>query len=148
MKTSRVGAVVLSVWAALNGLVALAVTVATLLGMPSPALGLVLTPAEVAAVDPRVVAVVNAQALFANPGIVAVCLMVLVCTWKGVLTRTPWVWNMLAASLLPLAAFGFVSDAQLGMHNIIANLGSSLMLVTGLALTYEARTSTNQPPPS
>jgi hypothetical protein len=127
----KAGTVLLSLWAGLNALVALAVTVSTLLQRPPPALALMLSDAEIHVVDPRVLAVVQAQAAIANPLIIAVCALALFLAW----TRPPRWWPALAATLLPVQAFGFISDAFLGGHNLVANLVSTLLLVLGLSLS-------------
>jgi hypothetical protein len=130
----RIGAGLLSVWSVLNLLVAAAVTALTLAGRPAPALQLVLRDDQLQAVDARVLAVVKAQALFANPAIVVCCALVLVLLRKGVLGELPWAWRALAFTLLPLQAFGFISDGALGSVNLAANVISSVVLVVGLAL--------------
>ena len=131
----KVGAVLLSVWSGLNLLVALAVTALTLAGHPPPALRFLFDDAQAAQVDPRALAVINAQALLANPCIVALCGLTLVVVWEGVMRRVRWCWVGLCVALLPLQVFGFVSDAALGGKNMAANVVSTLVLVAGLVLS-------------
>ena len=134
MKTMKAGVVLLSIWSGLNGLVAVAVTAMTLSGRTPPALSMRFTEPEIRNLDDRVVGVVNAQAALANPCIVALCLLVFVLTWKGVGRRARWAFWALASSLVPLQAFGFVSDGFLGHRNIAANIASTAILLTGLTL--------------
>jgi len=136
VRSLKVGAALMFTWCGLNALVALAVTVITIAGRGSPALSLVLTDAEIATIDARVVGVVNAQAALANPCIIAVCLLVAVLTWKGLLARRRWAFRALVAALVPLMAFGFVSDGYLGNHDLLANVVSSAMVLAGLGLSF------------
>jgi len=134
LKRNRAGAVLLSVWCVLNAAVALAVTIATLAGRAPPALALILSKDEIQRLDPRALAVVNAQAALANPCIVVVCALVLAIVWNGLMKGASWAWWTLAATLLPLQAFGFVSDGFLGHRNVVANLVSAFILVAALVL--------------
>ena len=131
----KIGAVLLSVWSGLNLLVALAVTGLTLAGRPPPALSFLFDEAQAAQLDPRALAVINAQALLANPCIVALCALRLVVVWEGVMRRVRWCWVGLCGALVPLQVFGFVSDAALGGKNVAANVVSTLVLLGGLGLT-------------
>lgn len=134
MTSLRAGAVLLSLWSGLNLLVAAAVTALVALGRPPPALAFVLADAELARTDGRLLRVVESQALLANPCIAALCGLVLALVWKGVVAGQRWALGALAATLVPLQAFGFVSDASLGHSNLGANVLSSLALAAGLAL--------------
>jgi hypothetical protein len=131
----KVGAMLLSLWSGLNILVAVAVATMTLSGRNPPALSILFTDAEIHRLDGKVIAVVNAQAALANPCIVALCLVVLGTIWKGLIARMRWSFWVLVGALLPLQAFGFVSDAFLGHRNLIANLVSTAILITGLGLS-------------
>lgn len=131
------GKILLTVWAGLNALVAAIVTVATLMGEAPPALRLVLSEAEIARVDRPALAVIHAQAAIANPLILVVCGWVIVAVWKGLQER--WVRLTLFATLLPLQAFGFVSDGYLGHTNLAANAISTGLLAVGLFLAGRRR---------
>lgn len=137
MKRLKGGAVLLSIWCGLNMAVALGVTAMTLAGRNAPALSLVLADAEIRALDPKLVAVVDAQAALANPCIVALAALVLVVVWTSLVARARWALPALAATLIPLQAFGFVSDAYLKNRNLVANAASSVILLTALALARQ-----------
>lgn len=127
----KAGTVLLSLWAGLNALVALFVTVSTVLQRSPPALRLMLSEDEIRAVEPRALAVIQAQAAIANPLIIAVCALALFLLY----TRPPRWWPVLAGTLLPVQAFGFVSDAFLGGRNLVANVVSTVLLGLGLLLS-------------
>jgi hypothetical protein len=134
MKRLKAGAVLLSIWCGLNLAVAAAVTAMTLAGRNAPALSLLLTDAQIRSLNPKAVAVVNAQAALANPCIIALCVLVLVVVWTSLVARARWALRALAATLIPLQAFGYVSDAYLGHRNFAANVTSTIILVSGLVL--------------
>jgi hypothetical protein len=129
--------VLLSIWCGLNMAVALGVTAMTLAGRNAPALSLVLADAEIRTLDPRLVAVVNAQAALANPCIVALCALVLVLIWTSLVARARWALPALGGTLIPLQAFGFVSDAYLHNRNLVTNAASTVILLTALALALQ-----------
>jgi len=138
MKALKAGAVLLSIWSVLNLLVGAYVTILTLRGR-TPILWMVGDEPG----SPRLHAVINAQAAFCNPLIVALCLLVLVIVWTSLVKRARWAFWALVASLAPLQLFGFLSDRFLGNHNLPANLFSSLLLLVGLSLCdYGSRSRT------
>lgn len=135
MRTLKAGAVLLSVWSGLNAIVASTVTALTLAGRSPPALLMIFTEPEARHLDSKVISVVNAQAALANPCIVAFCILAVVVIWKGLVHQSRWAFFALAGTLVPLQAFGFVSDSFLGHHNIAANITSTVLLAAGLTLT-------------
>lgn len=135
----KAGAILLSLWSGANFFLAAGILVAvTVLGRPPPSLPMALDPAQIAALAPQALALVFALAVFANACAAALCLLVLIVTWTALVAGQRWAFWALVAALLPLQAFGFVSDVYLGGHNLAANLASTALLVAGLALAAEA----------
>jgi hypothetical protein len=132
----KLGVILLSIWTALNFAVAAWVTVATVSGHAPPALRLVMTDDEIAHVEPRALAVINAQAAIANPLIMAVCAFVLVLLWRSRTER--WAIVALGGILVPVQLFGFVSDSFLGGTNATANVVSTVVLLSGLGALLAA----------
>lgn len=130
----KVGLVLLGVWITLNFLVALYVTLATVSGQSPPALRMMLSESQIASVEPRALAVINAQAAIANPLIMAVCAFVVLLLVRARHER--WAIATLAAILIPVQLFGFVSDAFLGGTAMPANIVSSIVLLGGLAALF------------
>ena len=62
------------------------------------------------------------------------CALVLVIVWRALMARARWAFEALVACLVPLQAAGFASDAFLGHRNLVANVVSTVLLCTGLAL--------------
>jgi hypothetical protein len=137
----KVGAILLTIWSGLNVLVAAWVTLATVFLGKTPVLSLLYPGVESGSFDPRLVGVIDAQAALANPCIVALCTLVLVSVWSGVLTQNRKFFWAVVIALVPLQAFGFVSDHFIGDHNLVANVISSLLLCTGLFLCGTAMPS-------
>jgi hypothetical protein len=130
----KVGAILLSVWSVLNLVVAVIVTAATLAGRRAVILQLLFDGAQLPTMDPRLVAVINAQAVLANPTIAALCVIVLALIWTSVVKQARWAFWTLAGTLLPLQIFAYLSDRFLANHNLTANAVSSILLVAGLVL--------------
>lgn len=133
----KLGVTLILIWAGLNALVAAYVTIETMRGAPPPALKLMMREDEIGRVEPRALGVISAQAAIANPLILAVCAFVALFLWK--LRSEPWAITALLTILVPVQLFGFVSDHFLGGTNLVANVISSAVLFSGLALTRLAR---------
>lgn len=131
MKQMR-GVWLLTLWAGLNALVGLGVTVSTVVGLPPPALRLVMDETRAAGVDPVALNVIRAQAALANPLIMALCALVLWLVWTQVRAGKGHAVGILVATLVPVQAFGFVSDGYLGGANLVPNVVSSVVLGVGL----------------
>jgi hypothetical protein len=132
MRSERVGVVLVSVWCVANLVVAVVVTAMTIAGSAPPALRLVMEPHEIAKVDGRAIDVIHAQAAIANPCIAALCVLVLVLVRRRDVVTV-------AAVIVPVQAFGFVSDGFLGHRNLAVNIASTVLLVAGLALLLRRR---------
>jgi hypothetical protein len=137
MKRTTIGLGILTLWGALNILVAAAVTVMTLAKESPPALRLVMSRDAIRRIDPQALAVVNAQAAFANPCIIGFCVLVLTMLWSN--RRSPnggsdFSHYVLVPTLLFVQLFAFVSDGYLGHKNLPANMLSTLLLTVGLTL--------------
>lgn len=132
----KAGKVLFLLWSGLNFLVAAAVTVMTVLNRPPPALALMLSSDEIATVEPKAIAVIQAQAAIANPVIMALCALSTLLVFKALHER--WARVAVWSTLLPVQIFGFVSDSFLGGRNLVANAVSSVVLLAALALLSRA----------
>jgi hypothetical protein len=137
MKRAKIGLGLLTLWGSLNILVAAAVTVMTLAKESPPALRLVMSADAIRRLDPQALAVVNAQASFANPCIIGFCVLVLTMLWsnrRAPKSSSPVSYSVLVPTLLFVQVFAFISDGFLGHKNMPANLLSTLLLAAGLTL--------------
>ena len=148
MKRAKLGLGLLTLWGSLNILVAAAVTIMTLAKESPPALRLVMNGDAIHRLDPQALAVIDAQAAFANPCIIGFCVLVLTMIWSN--RRAPrtgchfsyWV---LVPTLAFVQVFAFVSDGYLGHKNLPANLVSTLLLAAGLTLMLTSSASRTGP---
>lgn len=135
----RAGKIVLSVWFGANLLLALGILAAMLLfGANAPGLSVLLSDAQIAALDPLVRRTVSSIAVLGNASIAGFCSLGLAAVWLGPgergeprARRSYWV---LAATALAVQCSGFASDAYVGNKNVIANVVSSVILLAGLGL--------------
>jgi hypothetical protein len=139
VRKRRIGLVLLTVWSGLNLVLAVVIVVAVgLFGRHAPALSLVFGDAEIRAIEPRVLGVVDALAILGNGCIAGFCGLVLAIVWRGVARGAGWAWTALAVTAGGVQAVGFLSDARLGHRDLAPNIVSTLLLAAGLALTRNA----------
>jgi hypothetical protein len=148
MKRAKIGLVTLTLWGSLNILVAGVVTIMTLAKESPPALRLVMSSDAIRRIDPQALAVINAQAAFANPCIIGFCILVLTMLWSN--RRTPkggghFSHYVMVPTLLFVQIFAFVSDGYLGHKNLPANLLSTLLLAVGLTLVLTSSSQDQAP---
>lgn len=110
----------------------------TLGGRHAPALALYLGDAQLRALDPRVVGVVDAVAIFGNGCAAAFCGLMLVLVWRGIAQRMSLAWPAVAVAACWLQVLGFASDTHIANADLAVNLGSTALLGAGLALTWLA----------
>ena len=132
----RIGLALLSAWSGLNLALAVVIVLAMgLFGRHAPALSLVFSDAQIRALEPRVLGVVDALAILGNGCIAGFCGLVLAVVWRGVARGVGWAWTALAITAGGIQVAGFVSDARLGHRDLIANVVSTALLAAGLAAT-------------
>lgn len=111
------------------------------LGRHPPSLELYVEAGVRSALHPQALALVDALGVFANACAAAFCALALVVTWKGVMPGLRWALPSLSVIGVLLLAAGFASDACLGNPNLAVNVGSSLMLGSGLLLCALGRSA-------
>ena len=131
----RVGVVVITVWAGINLLMGLTVLVNLFFVGPHPLISrVVFSEAELAQLDPRVVATIRSLAILLNASVVAGGILVLVIAWRGLARGEPWAWWTLAGTLAFVQAMQFTGDAAIGNRTLPASVLMSAMAVLGLLL--------------
>lgn len=126
----------------LNLVLALGIVVAiVVLGRHPPSLELYVEAGVRSTLHPHALALVDALGVFANACAAAFCALALVVTWKGVVAGLRWALPSLSVIGVLLLAAGFASDACLGNPNFAVNVGSSLMLGSGLLLCARGRSA-------
>lgn len=136
-RARRVGLVLPSVWAGGNALLAAGILVHMLaLGGHAPALAILFERDELAAVDPRAVATVDALAILFNACALGLCSLALVASWTPALRAHPRGLCAVVACLVLLQAAGSASHARLGHANLALNVGSAVLSGAGGALAW------------
>ena len=131
----RTGAILLSLWAGFNLLLALGILFLLLvLGENAPALLILYGDLQPKDIDPRALSTINALAVMFNAGAASICALSLSLIWFAVMRRAVWAFWSLAGCLAFLQAAGFASDTFLGNKDLLANATSSLLLLGGLCL--------------
>ena len=135
----RVGAILLSLWAGLNLVLALGILFMLLvLGKNAPALLILYGDLQAQGIDPRALSTINALAVMFNACAASICVLSLAMIWFAVSRKAVWAFWSLAGCLVFLQAAGFASDTFLGNRNLLANGISSLLLLCGVALVAGA----------
>ncbi len=130
----RVGAILLTVWAGFNLLLALCILFAVLvLGKNAPALMILYGDTQATGMDPRALATINALAVIFNACAAAICALSLAVIWFALAHRAQWAFWSLAGSLGFLQAAGFASDSFFHGKDLLRNVVSSSLLLLGIA---------------
>ena len=135
MKKLRAGAVLLTIWAGLNLLLAAGILLAMgVFGRHPPSLPMALSDVEIRALSPKAVGLMHALASLFNAAAVAYFGLVLFLVRTAVATHSRPIFRAVGVSAGFLQVFGFVSDAYLGNLNVGANILSSAVLLLAFAL--------------
>jgi len=129
----RAGAILLSLWAGFNLVLALSILFMLLvLGKNAPALLILYGDLQPKGVDPRALSTVNALAVMFNACAASICALSLSMIWFAVVRKAIWAFWSVAGCLAFLQAAGFASDTFLGNKDSLANAISSLLLLCGI----------------
>jgi hypothetical protein len=146
MTRAKSGALLLSIWCGFQVLLASGIVIAMILGgRHAPALSILFEDREIGAIDPRALATIDGLAILCNSVIAALCALALGVIWGGVIARARRAWWMLAATLGPVQASGFASDACFGHRDLIANLVSTAILAAALLLLRDQSNGSRSP---
>ena len=129
----RAGAILLSIWTGLNLVLALGIFFMLLvLGKNAPALLILYGDLQATDMDPRALATINGLAVVFNACAAAICRLSLSVIWAALRRAAPWAFWSLVICLGFLQAAGFASDSFFHHKNLLANVGSALLLLSGI----------------
>jgi hypothetical protein len=129
----RAGAILLSLWTGFNLALALGILFMMLaLGKNAPCLILLFGKMQAAGMEPRALATINGLAVVFNGCAAAICGLSLSIIWVALRRRARWAFWSLAICLGFLQAAGFASDSFFHYKDLAANVGSSVLLLSGL----------------
>ena len=130
----RTGAILLSLWTGFNFVLALGILFMLLvLGKNAPCLLILYGDSRAVGMDPRALATINALAVVFNGCAAAICALSLPVIWIALVRRAVWAFWALLGPLLFLQAMGFASDSFFAHKNLVANVVSSSLLLSGFA---------------
>jgi len=129
------GAIVLSIWAGINLLVATLVLFHVLVRRRHPLIAhVVFEERELSELDAKAVATIKALAVLLNAAAVSVSLLVLFLVWMSLARGQSSAWW----ALLIAVGFGqimqFVGDALVGNKTVPASVTTTILFILGMAL--------------
>lgn len=129
----RTGAIILSFWTGINLLFGLGILFLLLiLHKNAPALMILYGDTRANGIDPRALATINAFAVVFNACAAALCTLSLVVIWIPLMQKKVWAFWALSGSLLFLQGAGFASDAFFEHKDLLLNVLSSAVLLSGI----------------
>jgi hypothetical protein len=131
-------------WLGFNFLLASGILVMLLLFRGNaPAVSILFNPNEIATLEPRALSTMNSLATLMNFALAVYCGLAL---WLLRLYFSQYqpAWLALVVSLAVMVVAGFASDSFLGSKNLMANIGSTSILGSGLLLLQFGRQSPDQ----
>jgi hypothetical protein len=133
----KIGAVVLTVSAGFNLLLAAAVLLAIIgLGKNPPILYVSLERAEVARLAPHVLATFKSLAIYFNSAVVTSCLLSLFVIWAALSRGQRWAFWALAITVGIGQISAFIADSFIGNKTLVVNIVSTIIYLLGVALSW------------
>jgi hypothetical protein len=130
------GATILSIWSAINLLLAsLILTSVVIFGANSPLLGMVFAKAEIASLDARVIASLNALTILYNSCSVVLSLLVWLLIRKSLIAGQKWAFWVLLCVIGFVEVMAFVASAEVGNVRWQVNVVQSALYVMGMGLS-------------
>lgn len=130
------GATILSIWSGINFLLAAAIlTSVVVFGADSPILLLVFERPEIAALDARVIASLNALTILYNSCSVVVSVLVWLLIRKSLLAGQKWAFWVLLFVIGFVEAMAFVASAPIGNARWQVKVVQSVLYVVGISFS-------------
>ena len=129
------GSIVLSIWSGINFLfAALILTSVVIFNGNSPILALVFEKSEIASMDARVIASLNALTILYNSCSVALSVLVLVLIRKSLIAGQKWAFWVLLFVIGFVEVMAFVASAPIGNARWQLYVVLSVLYVVGIGL--------------
>lgn len=133
----KIGAVVLTISAGFNLLLAAAILVAiTCLGKNPPILYVSLGQAEVAPLGEQVLATFKSLAVYFNSAVVTFCPLSIFVIWAGLSQGQKWAFWALFITMGITQILGFVADSFIGNKTLVVNIVLTAMYLLGMGLSW------------
>lgn len=132
----KAGSIILSIWSGINFLLAaLILTSVVIFNANSPLLVMVFEKPEIAGLDSRVIASLNALTILYNSCSVVVSVMVWIIIRKNLVNRQKWAFWALLFTIGFVEVMAFIASAQVGHARWQVNVILSVLYVLGIGLT-------------
>ena len=130
------GSIVLSIWSVINILLAsLILTIVVFLNGNSPILAMVFEKSEIASLDAKVIASLNALTILYNSCDVALSVLALFIIWSGLINGKRWAFWALLITIGFVEILAFVASAPIGNARWQVNVVQSVLYVVGIGLS-------------
>ncbi|MFO7695529.1 MAG: hypothetical protein R6X16_00010 [Anaerolineae bacterium] len=132
----KAGSAFLTIWSGMNFLLAAAIlTSLVVFGANSPLLVMVFEKSEIAGLDARVIASLNALTILYNSCSVVVSVLVWLLIRKSLITGQAWAFWVLLCVIGFVEAMAFVASAPIGNARWQVNVVQSVLYVVGIGLS-------------
>jgi hypothetical protein len=130
------GSIVLSIWSGINFLLAaLILTSVVVFNANSPLLVMVFERYEIAALDPRVIASLNALTILYNSCSMVVSVMVWIIIRQNLVNGQKWAFWALLVTIGFVEVMAFIASAQVGHARWQVNVILSVLYILGIGLS-------------
>jgi hypothetical protein len=137
IKVLKIGAVVLSIDAALNLLLAAGIIVAIIFfGKNPPILHVSLGEIEIARLDKQVLTTFKSLAVYFNSAVVTFCLLSIFVIWMGLAQGQRWAFWALLITMGIGQISGFVADSLIGNKTLMVNIILTVVYLLGISLSW------------
>jgi hypothetical protein len=131
----RRGSTILSIWSGINFLLAaLILTSVVIFNANSPLLVMVFEKSEIASLDAKVIASLNALTILYNSCAVALSVLALFIIWSGLINGKRWAFWALLITIGFVEILAFVASAPIGNARWQVNIILSALYVVGIGL--------------
>jgi hypothetical protein len=132
----RRGSTVLSIWSGINFLLAaLILTLVVIFNTDSPLLAMVFEKSEIASLDAKVIASLNALTILYNSCSVALSVLVWLLIRKSLIAGQKWAFWVLLFVIGFVELMAFIASAPIGNARWQVNVVLSALYVVGIALS-------------
>jgi hypothetical protein len=129
------GSIILSTWSGINCLLAaLILTIVVLLNGDSPILALVFEKSEIASLDAKVIASLNALTILYNSCSVALSVLVWLLIRKSLIAGENWAFWVLLFVIGFVEVMAFIASTPIGNARWQVNVVQSILYVVGIGL--------------
>jgi hypothetical protein len=137
VKMLKIGAVILTIDAVFNFLLAAGILVAIIfLGKNPPILYVSIGETEIARLDKQVLTTFKSLAVYFNSAVVTSCLLSIFVIWMGLAQGQRWAFWALLITMGTGHILGFVADSFIGNRTIVVNIILMVVYLLGIGLSW------------